>query len=106
MGGIAALAWGLPHEFASIIASHHRDPPPDEFEPLKVSGERLKQSAGMRSSKASGTLSAAQAAAYDFWIYDADVILFDGELSPRHQRELEKALGENVRAIHRVSEEQ
>ena len=28
VGGLAALAWGLPAEFASIIATHHRDPPP------------------------------------------------------------------------------
>jgi GTP-binding protein HflX len=34
---------------------------------------------------------------------DADLILFDGELSPRHQRELEKAFGENVRAIDRTA---
>lgn len=51
----------------------------DEFDPLKVSGERLKLSAGTQSSKASGTLSAAQAAAFDFWIYDADVILFSDD---------------------------
>ena len=34
---------------------------------------------------------------------DADLILFDGELSPRHQRELENALGENVRVIDRTA---
>jgi GTP-binding protein HflX len=33
----------------------------------------------------------------------ADIVLFDGELSPRHQRELENALGENVRAIDRTA---
>jgi GTP-binding protein HflX len=31
----------------------------------------------------------------------ADVILFDDELSPRHQRELEKIFGENVRVLDR-----
>jgi GTP-binding protein HflX len=32
---------------------------------------------------------------------DANMVIFDDELSPRHQRELEKALGENVRVIDR-----
>ncbi len=31
----------------------------------------------------------------------ADVLIFDDELSPRHQRELEKAMGENVKVIDR-----
>ncbi len=31
----------------------------------------------------------------------ADVVLFDDELSPRHQRELERILGENVRVLDR-----
>lgn len=31
----------------------------------------------------------------------ADVVIFDDELSPRHQRELEKALGEKVRVVDR-----
>jgi len=31
------------------------------------------------------------------------VVVFDDELSPRHQRELEKALGENVRLLDRTS---
>lgn len=34
MGGLAALGWGLPPEFANSIASHHRDPPPDRRDPL------------------------------------------------------------------------
>ena len=34
MGGLAALGWGLPPEFARSIASHHRDPPPDRRDPL------------------------------------------------------------------------
>jgi len=33
----------------------------------------------------------------------ADVVLFDEELSPRHQRELEKALGEDVRLLDRTA---
>ena len=33
----------------------------------------------------------------------ATVIIFDDELSPRHQRELEKLLGENVRLLDRTS---
>lgn len=31
----------------------------------------------------------------------ADVLIFDDELSPRHQRELEKVMGENVKVIDR-----
>jgi GTP-binding protein HflX len=34
---------------------------------------------------------------------DADVVLFDDELLPRHQRELEKAFGENVRVLDRTA---
>ncbi|MDX1662825.1 MAG: GTPase HflX [Candidatus Promineifilaceae bacterium] len=34
---------------------------------------------------------------------DADVALFDDELSPRHQRELEKAFGEKVKVIDRTA---
>ncbi len=33
----------------------------------------------------------------------ADVVIFDDELSPRHQRELEKLLGENVKLIDRTA---
>jgi GTPase len=33
----------------------------------------------------------------------ADVVIFDEELSPRHQRELEKVLGENVKVIDRTT---
>ena len=33
----------------------------------------------------------------------ADVVLFDEELSPRHQRELEKAIGEDVRVLDRTA---
>ena len=33
--------------------------------------------------------------------YDASVVIFDEELSPRHQRELEKHLGESVRLLDR-----
>ncbi len=33
----------------------------------------------------------------------ADVVIFDEELSPRHQRELEKNLGDNVRLIDRTA---
>jgi GTP-binding protein HflX len=33
----------------------------------------------------------------------ADVILFDDELSPRHQRELEKAFGDDVRVVDRTA---
>jgi GTP-binding protein HflX len=33
----------------------------------------------------------------------ANVVIFDDELSPRHQRELEKAFGENVRVIDRTT---
>ncbi len=33
----------------------------------------------------------------------ADVIVFDDELSPRHQRELEKLLGKNLRILDRTS---
>ncbi|MEZ4516192.1 MAG: hypothetical protein R3C44_04900 [Chloroflexota bacterium] len=32
---------------------------------------------------------------------EADVVIFDDELSPRHQRELEKAFGEDVKVIDR-----
>lgn len=34
---------------------------------------------------------------------DADVALFDDELSPRHQRELESAFGENIKVIDRTA---
>jgi GTP-binding protein HflX len=33
----------------------------------------------------------------------ADTVIFDDELSPRHQRELEKALGENVKVLDRTA---
>jgi GTP-binding protein HflX len=33
----------------------------------------------------------------------ADIILFDSELSPRHQRELERALGQSMRVIDRTA---
>ncbi|CAG1005857.1 GTPase HflX [Anaerolineales bacterium] len=33
----------------------------------------------------------------------ADVVIFDDELSPRHQRELQKALGKNIRLIDRTT---
>ncbi len=33
----------------------------------------------------------------------ADVVLFDEELSPRHQRELERALGEDLRVLDRTA---
>jgi GTP-binding protein HflX len=33
----------------------------------------------------------------------ADVVIFDDELSPRHQRELEKALGEEIKIIDRTA---
>lgn len=33
----------------------------------------------------------------------ADTVVFDDELSPRHQRELEKALGENVKLLDRTA---
>jgi GTP-binding protein HflX len=33
----------------------------------------------------------------------ADVLIFDEELSPRHQRELEKFLGENIKVIDRTA---
>lgn len=35
--------------------------------------------------------------------WDASVVLFDDELIPRHQRELEKLLGESVRVIDRTA---
>lgn len=34
---------------------------------------------------------------------DADIVIFDNELSPRHQRELERALGENLKVIDRTA---
>ncbi len=34
--------------------------------------------------------------------YLAQVIVFDNELSPRHQRELEKHIGENIRILDRT----
>ena len=34
---------------------------------------------------------------------DADMVIFDNELSPRHQRELEVAFGENLRVIDRTA---
>jgi GTP-binding protein HflX len=34
---------------------------------------------------------------------DADMIIFDNELSPRHQRELEEAIGESIRVIDRTA---
>jgi GTPase len=33
---------------------------------------------------------------------DADIVIFDNELSPRHQRELEEALGESIQVIDRT----
>jgi GTP-binding protein HflX len=37
----------------------------------------------------------------DIEVLEANVIIFDDELSPRHQRELEKVLGEDVKVIDR-----
>ncbi|HEC23160.1 MAG TPA: GTPase HflX [Chloroflexi bacterium] len=39
------------------------------------------------------------------WIeeLDVDIVIFDDELSPRHQRELEEAFGEDVRIIDRTA---
>ena len=34
---------------------------------------------------------------------DADMVIFDNELSPRHQRELEEVLGESIRVIDRTA---
>jgi GTP-binding protein HflX len=34
---------------------------------------------------------------------DADVVIFDDELNPRHQRELEKIFGENVKVLDRTA---
>ena len=34
---------------------------------------------------------------------DAEVVLFDDELNPRHQRELEKVFGENVKVLDRTA---
>jgi GTP-binding protein HflX len=34
---------------------------------------------------------------------DANVLLFDDELSPRHQRELEKVVGENIKVLDRTA---
>ena len=34
---------------------------------------------------------------------DADMIIFDNELSPRHQRELESAMGESIRVLDRTA---
>ena len=34
---------------------------------------------------------------------DADMVIFDNELSPRHQRELESAFGDSVRVIDRTA---
>ena len=34
---------------------------------------------------------------------DADLVIFDNELSPRHQRELEKELGESIQVIDRTA---
>jgi GTP-binding protein HflX len=35
--------------------------------------------------------------------FDADIVLFDDELRPRHQRELEKAFGDDVRVLDRTA---
>ncbi|MEA3349109.1 MAG: GTPase HflX [Chloroflexota bacterium] len=35
--------------------------------------------------------------------FEADVILFDNELSPRHQRELEKIFGDNIQVLDRTA---
>lgn len=35
--------------------------------------------------------------------FDASVVLFDDELNPRHQRELEKILGEQIRVLDRTA---
>lgn len=34
LGGLAALQWGLPPSHARAIARHHRDPQPEQLEPL------------------------------------------------------------------------
>jgi len=34
---------------------------------------------------------------------DADMVIFDNELSPRHQRELEEVIGESIRVIDRTA---
>ena len=33
----------------------------------------------------------------------ADLVIFDSELNPRHQRELEKVLGEDIRVLDRTA---
>ena len=33
---------------------------------------------------------------------DFDVVVFDDELSPRHQREIEEAMGENIKVLDRT----
>jgi len=51
----------------------------DEYDPILSGGERVKQSGSQRSAKSGGTQSAAQSSSFDFWIYDADVLLFSDD---------------------------
>jgi GTPase len=48
----------------------------------------------------SGKVEEVQTLAQEF---DADLVIFDNELSPRHQRELERELGENLQVIDRTA---
>ena len=48
----------------------------------------------------SGKVEEVKALAQEF---DADLVIFDNELSPRHQRELEEELGENHQVIDRTA---
>ena len=51
----------------------------DEYASLRTSGERTSRKSGGVTSKSSGTAAVAASTLFDFWIYDADVVLFSDD---------------------------
>jgi len=51
----------------------------DEYAALTTDGERTARRSGQQTSKSSGTASVAAATLFDFWIYDANVVLFSDD---------------------------
>jgi len=51
----------------------------DEYDALRTSGERIQQAPGQSRSKVDSSVSALQSTSFDFWIYNADVILFSDD---------------------------
>ena len=56
----------------------------DEYDALRTGGERSNRTIRQLSSKFDSTVSAAQSTSFDFWIYDASVILFSDDDNDGH----------------------